>query len=66
MGLGKNFEYTPWESKESEYYLGCEMLAEEWFANAPDNYRTTADPIGNLAGPLRVYLIGHYNQQPLL
>ena len=33
----QNFEYTPWESKESEYYWAA-MLAEV-VANALDNYR---------------------------
>lgn len=59
----QNFEYTPWESKESEYYWAA-MLAEV-VANAPDNYRTDPRIIGNLAA-LRVYLRGHYDAQPLL
>jgi squalene-hopene/tetraprenyl-beta-curcumene cyclase len=59
----QNFDYTPWESKESQYYWAA-MLAEV-VANAPDNYRTDRDVIGNLAA-LRVYLIGHYDAQPLL
>jgi hypothetical protein len=59
----QNFEYTPWESKESEYYWAA-MLAQV-VANAPDNYGNDPSVIGNLAA-LRVYLLGHYNEQPLL
>ncbi len=59
----QNFEYTPWESKESEYYWAA-MLAEV-IASAPDNYRTDRNIVGNLAA-LRVYLLGHYDKQPLL
>lgn len=59
----QNFDYTPWESKESEYYWAA-MMAEV-VASAPDNYRTDPDIIGNLAA-LRVYLLGHYAEQPLL
>lgn len=59
----QNFEYTPWESKESEYYWAA-MLAEV-IAAAPDNYRTDANIVGNLAA-LRVYLLTHYQAQPLL
>jgi squalene-hopene/tetraprenyl-beta-curcumene cyclase len=59
----QNFDYTPWESKESEYYWAA-MLAEV-VASAPDNYRSNPEIIGNLAA-LRVYLVGHYAEQPLL
>lgn len=59
----QNFEYTPWESKESEYYWAA-MLAEV-IANAPDNYRTDPNIVGNLAA-LRVYILTHYDAQPLL
>jgi hypothetical protein len=59
----QNFDYTPWESKESEYYWAA-MLAEV-IANAPDNYRTDKNIVGNLAA-LRVYLLSHYEAQPLL
>ncbi len=59
----QNFEYTPWESKESEYYWAA-MFAEV-VANAPDNYRSDPGIVGNLAA-LRVYLRGHYEAQPLL
>jgi squalene-hopene/tetraprenyl-beta-curcumene cyclase len=59
----QNFDYTPWESKESQYYWAA-MLAEV-VASAPDNYRTDPSVVGNLAA-LRVYLVGHYAAQPLL
>jgi squalene-hopene/tetraprenyl-beta-curcumene cyclase len=59
----QNFDYAPWESKESEYYWAA-MLAQV-VAGAPDNYRTNPEIIGNLAA-LRVYLVGHYAEQPLL
>jgi hypothetical protein len=61
--IWQNFDYTPWESKESEYYWAA-MFAEV-VANAPDNYRSDPSIVGNLAA-LRVYLRGHYDQQPLL
>jgi squalene-hopene/tetraprenyl-beta-curcumene cyclase len=59
----QNFDFAPWESKESQYYWAA-MLAET-VANAPDNYRLDPGVIGNLAA-LRVYLISHYAAQPLL
>jgi len=59
----QNFDYTPWESKEAEYYWAA-MVAEV-VANAPADYRVDPDIIGNLAA-LRVYLLAHYQEQPLL
>jgi squalene-hopene/tetraprenyl-beta-curcumene cyclase len=59
----QNFDYTPWESKESEYYWAA--IFAETVASAPDNYRNDPSRIGNLAA-LRVYLISHYAAQPLL
>jgi hypothetical protein len=59
----QNFDYTPWESKESEYHWAA-LLAEA-VASAPDNYRNDPKIVGNLAA-LRVYLAGHYENQPLL
>jgi hypothetical protein len=59
----QNFDYTPWESKESQYYWAATVA--ETVASAPDNYRGDASVIGNLAA-LRVYLLGHYAAQPLL
>jgi squalene-hopene/tetraprenyl-beta-curcumene cyclase len=59
----QNFEYTPWESKESQYFWAAEMA--EAVTNAPDNYRNEQAIVGNLAA-LRVYLTSHYAVQPLL
>ena len=59
----QNFNYTPWESKESQYYWAAQLA--EIVANAPDNYATDSKVVGNIAA-LRVYLIGHYDSQPLL
>jgi hypothetical protein len=59
----QNFEYTPWESKESEYYWAA-MLAEV-IAHAPDNYRADRTVAGHLDA-LRAYLQIHYDAQPLL
>ena len=59
----QDFDYTPWESKESEYYWAA-MLAQS-VANAPDNYGQDPGVTGNLAA-LRVYLLSHYAAQPLL
>ena len=59
----QNFDYTPWESNESQYYWAAQMAAA--VGSAPDNYRTDREIIGNLAA-LRVYLLGHYDAQALL
>ncbi len=59
----QNFDYTPWESKESEYHWAA-LLAHA-VANAPDNYRNDPKIVGNLAA-LRTYLTSHYESQPLL
>lgn len=59
----QNFNYAPWESKESQYYWAAQMA--ESAANAPDNYANDPKVVGNLAA-LRVYLISHYDAQPLL
>jgi squalene-hopene/tetraprenyl-beta-curcumene cyclase len=59
----QNFDYTPWESKESQYHWAA--LMAEAVANAPDNYCANPKISGNVAA-LRVYLIGHYEAQPLL
>ena len=59
----QNFDYTPWESKESQYHWAA--LMAEAVANAPDNYRADPKIAGNLAA-LRVYLTSHYETQPLL
>lgn len=59
----QNFEYAPWESKESEYYWAATLA--EVVASSPDNYRSDPNITGNLAA-LRVYLLGHYEAQPLV
>jgi hypothetical protein len=59
----QNFDYTPWESKESQYHWAA--LMAEAVANAPDDYRANPEISGNLAA-LRVYLVSHYDAQPLL
>lgn len=59
----QNFDYTPWESNESQYHWAA--LMAEAIANAPDNYRADPNIAGNLAA-LRAYLISHYDSQPLL
>lgn len=59
----QNFDYTPWESKESEYYWAATVV--QVVAAAPDNYRAKPGVVGNLAA-LRIYLIDHYAEQPLL
>ncbi len=59
----QNFDYTPWESKESQYHWAA-LLAEA-VANAPENYRTDPKITGNISA-LRAYLTSHYEVQPLL
>jgi len=59
----QNFNYAPWESKESEYYWAAQMA--ETAAAMPDNYARDPRVVGNLAA-LRIYLVGHYDTQPLL
>ena len=59
----QNFDYTPWESKESQYHWAA--LMAEAVANAPDNYRADPKITGNISS-LRVYLTSHYEAQPLL
>jgi squalene-hopene/tetraprenyl-beta-curcumene cyclase len=58
----QNFEYTPWESKESQYHWAA-LLAVS-IAEAPENYR--ADPkIQQNLKLLSAYLQSHYEAQPL-
>jgi hypothetical protein len=59
----QNFDYTPWESKESQYHWAA--LMAEAVANAPDSYCAEPNISGNLAA-LRIYLISNYEAQPLL
>ena len=59
----QNFDYTPWESKESQYHWAALMAVT--VGNAPDHYRDEAKVAANLAA-LRGYLRSHYEAQPLL
>jgi squalene-hopene/tetraprenyl-beta-curcumene cyclase len=59
----QNFDYTPWESKESQYHWAALMAMAA--AGAPDNYRNESKIAENLTA-LHVYLRSHYEAQPLL
>ncbi len=59
----QDFEYTPWESKESQYHWAALMTVA--VAKAPDHYRDDKKIAGNLA-LLRSYVQSHYDAQPLL
>ncbi len=59
----QNFDYSPWESNESQYHWAALMAVA--VAAAPDNYRNNPEVVGHLAA-LRVYLTSHYQTQPLL
>jgi hypothetical protein len=59
----QNFDYTPWESKESQYHWAALMAVA--VAKAPDHYRDDRAIAASLAG-LRGYLQSHYDDQPLL
>jgi hypothetical protein len=59
----QNFNYAPWESKESQYHWAALMARA--VGNAPGKYRD--DPsIRDQAALLRSYLRSHYDAQPLL
>jgi hypothetical protein len=59
----QNFDYTPWESRESQYHWAALMgLA---VGGAPENYRSDQKIAANLAA-LRGYLQSHYEAQPLV
>ena len=59
----QNFDYTPWESKESQYHWAALMAIA--VASAPGNYRN--DPaIGGHLRQLQDYLRSHYEEQPVL
>lgn len=59
----QNFDYTPWESKESQYHWAALMAVA--VATAPANYRN--DPaIANHLHLLLGYLQSHFDAQPLL
>jgi squalene-hopene/tetraprenyl-beta-curcumene cyclase len=59
----QNFDYTPWESRESQYHWAALMAVA--VASAPDNYRNNPAIAANLTALLG-YLQNHYDAQPLL
>lgn len=59
----QNFNYTPWESPESQYHWAALFAAA--VASAPDEYRSDAKIAPHL-GLLISYLSSHYAAQPLL
>ncbi len=59
----QNFEYTPWESKESQYHWAAMMAVA--VGKAPGHYRDDPKIAANLAA-LRGYLKSHYEAQPLV
>ena len=59
----QDFDYTPWESKESQYHWAALMAIA--VATAPGNYRD--DPaISTNVSQLTAYLQSHYDTQPQL
>ncbi len=59
----QNFEYTPWESKESQYHWAALMAIAT--ATAPDDYAGDPATAPHLQA-LCHYLQSHYAEQPLL
>lgn len=59
----QNFDYTPWESKESQYHWAALMAVT--VGTAPDRYRDDPAIKENLTALLS-YLRSHYEDQPLL
>ena len=59
----QNFEYTPWESKESQYHWAALMAVA--VGKAPQHYRDDPGIKANLAA-LTAYLHTHYEAQPLV
>ena len=59
----QDFDYTPWESKESQYHWAALMALA--VGNAPDSYQKDQKIAANLA-LLRGYLQSHYDEQPLV
>ena len=59
----QNFDYTPWESKESQYHWAALMALA--VGGAPDGYRDDKKIAANVA-LLRSYLQSHYDAQPLV
>jgi hypothetical protein len=59
----QNFDYTPWESKESQYHWAALMALA--VGTAPDRYMNDKKIAVNL-DLLRSYLQSHYDAQPLV
>jgi squalene-hopene/tetraprenyl-beta-curcumene cyclase len=59
----QNFDYTPWESKESQYHWAALMALA--VGKAPGGYLKDPKIAANLA-LLRGYLQSHYDAQPLV
>ncbi len=59
----QNFDYTPWESKESQYHWAALMAMA--VGSAPEGYRNDKKISANVA-LLRGYLQSHYDAQPLV
>jgi squalene-hopene/tetraprenyl-beta-curcumene cyclase len=59
----QNFEYTPWESKESQYHWAALMAVAA--SATPDHYRDDTTVAAHLSA-LRDYLRSHYEAQPLV
>jgi squalene-hopene/tetraprenyl-beta-curcumene cyclase len=59
----QNFNYAPWESKESQYHWAALMAMA--VGKAPDHYRDDPKIAANIAA-LTGYLRGHYESQPFL
>jgi hypothetical protein len=59
----QNFDYTPWESKESQYHWAALMALA--VGTAPDRYMNDKKIAANL-DLLRGYLRSHYDAQPLV
>jgi hypothetical protein len=59
----QNFDYTPWESKESQYHWAALMAVA--VGKAPQHYRDDPAIKANLAA-LIAYIHTHYEAQPLV
>ena len=59
----QNFDYTPWESKESQYHWAALMAFT--VAKSPGDYRREPANVANI-NLLLAYLRTHYDAQPLL
>lgn len=59
----QNFDYTPWESKESQYHWAALMAMA--VGGAPDGYANNRKIAANVT-LLRGYLQSHYDAQPLV